>query len=258
MNTTDEFWDIDGVSLNTLAWNIETLGGGRLRVPSVRGENIEIDGRPGSIWVPKVSGPQLITLGMWVKDSNADGTIPAHGSQRRAYNENWEALVALLFRPWELLSLTKRWYTQGILRSAIGLAEYVSGLEPAMIDPSSAKFTVDLNIPETYFFGPLESHPVDTVSVGAPATVTVNNKGQDMLYDMSISLPAGSTLTNSTLGISVTNNGAATATLDVLDFQVSGVNPGDITSTDDYWMALKPGDNAMTGNATIDFKPNYF
>lgn len=247
--TTDEYWDVDGVPLNTLAYNIQSWGGTRVAPAPVRGGNVLIPYRPGEVWVPKRAGSRVLTLGMWVIGTSEDGVDPA--DSRALYHDNWEKLLRLLYRPWTQYSLTKRQRNTSGLLVATALAEYAGGFEPGMIGQDGSQFVVDLLLADPYFYAPEQSAVVNGPTV-------VSHPGADVALGLEIDLPAGATLTNSDTGVSVTNTGAAQVTLDVLGFSSTGPIL-DITHTGSrFWMGLVPGDNNMTGSGTIRWQPNYF
>src|SRR5262245_27937097 len=96
MLTTDEYWEVDGIDLHTLAFNIESLNG-RLRVPTLRGQDIVIPYAVGEMFVPKVTGSRILTLRMWIQGADADGNIPSN--RQAQFEENWRTLHRLLFTP---------------------------------------------------------------------------------------------------------------------------------------------------------------
>ena len=149
VNTTDLYWTADGQSLNTWAWNISTLAG-RMSPPEMRGEDRVIPYAPGEEYVPKVVGSRTLTLAMWIKGSTADGAVPL--TARDAFDDNWAALVKLLWTPGRQFNLGKQFKRGGVQRYAVAKAEFVGGLEPSMIGRNGAKFTVDLKLADPYFY----------------------------------------------------------------------------------------------------------
>lgn len=148
-NTTDTFWSVDGVSLQTHAKNIQTLGA-RFSPPPLRGEDILIPYAKGRRWVPKVADSRVIPLAMWVRGYNDDGSVSANAV--RKFEENWRALRNLLWTPDRQVLLQKRFYVNGLLRSATAKAQFSGGLEPTMIGRAGAKFVVDLTLADPYFY----------------------------------------------------------------------------------------------------------
>lgn len=77
VNSTDEFWDVDGVSLQTLTQNLKSIGGDRMAPPPLRGDNPVVPGAPGSSFVAKMPGERTMTLEGWVTGSRETLT-PMH------------------------------------------------------------------------------------------------------------------------------------------------------------------------------------
>ena len=186
MNSTETFWEVDGHSLQTYAWNIETLGGDRAAPPPIRGSNQRIPYRPGSRFSPKVVDERVITLGMWVQGSQEDGKPPTDTSARLQWERNWRKLRKLLFRYRQEFTLTKRFWvltadleaagvdtsglpSQGLwsLYAASARASYGGGLSPKMNGDAHGVFTVDLVLTSAYFFGPTITIPFSTQTGGS-------------------------------------------------------------------------------------------
>lgn len=147
--TTDTYWSADGVALNTLAFNIETLAG-RLGVPSMRGTDEIIPHAEGERFVPKVVGPNVVTLAMWVRGANENGVVPSN--KEAEFQENWRTLHKLFWQPRRQITLQKRFWYGGAIRTASAKAQFAGGLEPGMLGRNAAKFTVDLKIHRGFFF----------------------------------------------------------------------------------------------------------
>lgn len=160
MITTEETWEIDGVPLNTLAYNIVSLSGNREGPPPVRGENLMVPLRPGKIWVERFPDERVITLGMWVQGSDDDGNPPDDIGLRRQFRANWDLLVRTLYTPWRQMKVTKKWRDPetGDLKSASAMANYGGGMDAMVRDggPHRGVFTVDLVLAEPYFYDDVE------------------------------------------------------------------------------------------------------
>jgi hypothetical protein len=92
--TTAETLTVNGVVLNTLAKNIQSLTG-RLRAPGLRTENVTVPGRHGTVWVPNKRYEEgQVILPMWVKGSDDDENILG----RDIFFSNVDTLTQL-FRP---------------------------------------------------------------------------------------------------------------------------------------------------------------
>lgn len=148
-NTTETFWSADGVSLQTFARNISTLGG-RLAPPPMRGSNTLVPYNPGQKWEAKIADSQELSLSMWVRGRNDDGSLSGRADD--TFDDNWRTLRSLLWTPGRQFVLQKKFKVNGLLRSASALAEFSGGFEPTMIGRSAAKFTVDLTLADPYFY----------------------------------------------------------------------------------------------------------
>lgn len=185
-DTTATFWDVDGESLQTYAWNIQTLGGDRAAPPSLRGSNTLVPYRPGTKYVPRVVADRIITLGMWVQGSQEDGTPPTDEALRRQWERNWRKLIKLLWRPRVEFTLTKRFWlltedledggvdTSGLpsqgdwsLYTASAKASFAGGLSPTMQGQAHGIFTVDLLLSDPFFYGDIIEVPFSTQTGGA-------------------------------------------------------------------------------------------
>jgi hypothetical protein len=175
VSTTIEYWDVNGTSLNTLAWNIQTLQG-RARVPILRGDDIDIPYRAGQVWRQKFPGPRVLTLAMWVLGCRPDGTVPSI-SARAQFNENRDALLRLFYSPDAQITLTKRWQMSSGLLVASAKAELVGDMDPGMLGSDGAQFVVDLKLADPYFYAPSSVFNL-TLATG---TAVLNNPGHDRI-----------------------------------------------------------------------------
>lgn len=95
VQTTGNILTVDGVVLNTLAKNIESLAG-RLSTPARRGSNIKVSGRHGSIYRRKKSWDEgVITLPMWVAGCDDDGMVPYGHTAAGLFYRNLDQLTGL-------------------------------------------------------------------------------------------------------------------------------------------------------------------
>lgn len=90
---------IDGTVLNELAWNIQGLLW-RKKTATPRGNNSIVPNRDGRIFVPKRYDQRTLTIPMWVRGSETDGTFPAGNDARRdQLLENVDILAELFTAP---------------------------------------------------------------------------------------------------------------------------------------------------------------
>jgi hypothetical protein len=277
MPTTGVYWDVNGVSLNEVAWNIATLGGTRRSVPGWRGTDRKYAYRAGAAPRTMVADSRTITLAMWCTGWRNDDTAPVNLAWR--YEDNRKALERLFWRPdGGLIVLTKRWWElDGSVSSATGTARCVSDMAPDMTGPHRGVFTVDLFMPDPWFYGPVRTH-----TIGRGATVTADNPGDDACTHMTVDLfgelhdPVLKNLTP-TPDVSLSLVGADIPagghwTVDVDDSTAVSVGDGqNRISTVQHsgaraWMRMGRGDNdlqltasgAGSGYAVVSMSPAYF
>jgi hypothetical protein len=146
-NTSSIPMTVDGVRLDTLAWNIETLNG-RLSVPGVRGEDPIVPGMDGAVFVPNKSYDSgLMTLQMWVRGSDINGGIPGGGSQMTEFRKNLDTIIKLFTIRHRLLDIRQTWPAGDIQWQA--KVEQPWDFTASAINPR-AKFAVELSIPGVF------------------------------------------------------------------------------------------------------------
>lgn len=260
-DTTVEYWDIDGVSINTYAFNITSLGGDRLMPPPLRGGNQTVPSTHGRIWMPKVVDQNTLTLGMWVIGTQEDGSAPTSGYAAAQWNKNFRKLRRIFWTPDREVVITKRFYDEtGTLRTASAKGQFSGGLSPAMQGTSRGIFTVDLVLSDPFFYGSLQSTSLVTGTQNVSVLGDYNTRNIILTLQGSRTAPK---IRNNTLGVDVTYNAALNAgdqaVLDVKAYTSvttpSGGSPyksvGSILHTGAvYWLALAPGSNSITVSST--------
>lgn len=261
-NTTDKYWSADGVSLQTFARNISTLGGSRRGVPNLRGEDITIPYMPGQIWQPKTADSRTLSLAMWVRGTDDDGNyLDSSGDQ---FDANWEQLQQLLWTEGRQIKLTKRVKVNGALRSVSAMAEFAGGLEPTMIGRNAARTTVDLKLADPYFYDDtIVTYTLvngdNTIRVlGTAPTLYINAKvaGPRNTPQVRVKSPAiaasqvqynAALSTGDTLSMSVRQFQAVTKPNGIAAFDSSGL----VTHSGlPQWLKLMPGDNVVNVAST--------
>lgn len=254
-NSTETFWEVDGESLQTYAFNIATLGGDRMAPPPLRGGNLIIPSAQGRKYQKKVVDERTITLGMWVVGALEDGTPPTDQSARRQFDENWRKLVQLLWTPDREFVLTKRFWVDGVLHTASAYGEYSGGLSPTMNGATRAVFTVDITLADPFFLGPVINESLTT----GTQTVSVKGDARTKFITLHVDGPRNNVkVRNQTLGIDVEYH-ADLSSGDDLDIDVNAYTSiTDPASTDPFnsigsirhtgdvsWLVLAPGDNSI-------------
>lgn len=269
---TEEYWDVNGISLNNFAWGIEVASEG---IPPRRGDNWVVPYRHGEIWRPKVYDARDLALAMWVTSGDLDGVEAAtEQGQRASLRENIEALKALFAPIDRQLTITRRIRLPWGLVSRYCLAECIGTLDfvPDSV-PDAVRFAVELHLADPFWYDLADT----TVTVPFAGT-TLNNPGTAAARHMTITL--NGPLTNprlmSTGGgkqIWVSYQGTIASgdyvVLDTHEFTAIHKNGSNqiaaiLHSGANYWMELSPGNNGMsfpvgsgTGNAVITFKAPY-
>jgi hypothetical protein len=257
--STPTYWDVDGVSLQTFAFDIVTVGGDRMAPPALRGNDITIPYAPGNMWVPKQVAARSMTLDMWVIGVNEDGSIPS-GSNARKFDDNFRKLRQLLWTPGREFTLTKRFYVDGVLKIASARAQFGGGISPSMTGRSRGGFSVNLNLADPYFYGPEINTNLET----GTQTVTVEGDDITRAVKLHVSGPRNNVrVYNSTLDVYVEYHADLSSgdyvDIDVKNFlavtDLAAIPPfnsvGKIRHEGDaFWLLLTPGVNTIVVSST--------
>jgi hypothetical protein len=148
VNTSSHPITVEGVRLDTLAWNIEVKTGWDLG-QSARGGNSEVPGMDGEIWTPnKREAAGRIGLQMWVQGADANGVVAT--DRYEAYRQNLDTLRFLFGKRHKLLTV------QHTIGSTVGtrecLAEVVEAFDPTVTGMGQiGRFNVLLRVPGVYW-----------------------------------------------------------------------------------------------------------
>jgi hypothetical protein len=181
-NTTNEYWSYAGVSLQTFAYNIQTIGGDRIGVPTIRGTDITIPFRDGDTFMPKAAGPRVISLGMWVQGSDTDGNTTARGTEEE-FDRNWARLRKLFWgsprKQFPLSKTVSYWKADGtrVPVRVTAQASFSGGLSPTMTGRNRGRFTVDLLLTDPWFYPDVPL--TKSVPVGSSWTIPAEQMGDD-------------------------------------------------------------------------------
>lgn len=275
--STTEFWDVDGVPLNSYCWAIKSYGGSRQSLPNLRGDNKLVPKRPGRRFAPKIADSKVITLAMWVVGVDPDTNVPSRHSQAVQWNDNWDALRRLVFTPEREVALTKRWLRNAAspeLVQATAAAQIAGAMEPNMTGRTRADFAIDFLLADPYFYG----DEISSITIPLNTDFTVVNPGDVKVMHNSFNIEFEGDLVNPTLQNKT--NGAwmkintlipsgTNVNVDVASFKATRSSDGtSVAQTisqggERHWMALEPGNNVMrldssgTGVARLTFRPAY-
>lgn len=255
--TTATYWDLDGIPLNTYAYNISSIGDGRTNVPTNRGGDLVIPYRRGEKYLPKIVSSRVITLGIWIGGMDEDGNPPASGNIEAQWQENFDYLRNAFCSTTSQKVLTKRFYRDGSIVAASALVEFTRGFEPQMQTAWLGRTTVTLHLADPYFYGEAVVEEFDT------ETAAIDVLGDTETHNILLEMGAGTAMVNQAPDPNVSIGTSVAADIDVLEKKVNGLSSPAVitTSGSDSWFALFPGSNTIvtTGGAvTMTYRPAYF
>lgn len=251
MNTTTETLSVNGVVLNTLAKNIESIAG-RLHMAPKKTPNVVVPGKPGVLYVPgKLDDVNHFVLPMWVRGCDDNGLIPGGSSARVEFFKNLDALTRLFRKSSSLLDIR---HVMPDTTTRQVFAEVLEEIDFTTIGANPlGKYSVTLEVPDVYW----QDLNLITQNIAAVVNNTTYQYGQfdggtAPIFDSVITITGpftNITLTDVesndfvTLGTAVA--AGATAVIDNVNMTVvSGAN--DLLTTTshsgDVFLALFPND----------------
>lgn len=237
---------VDGVNLADIITCITSLDG-IYATPETRGENVVFPGVDGEMWVDKPIATNIQEFG-----------ISLVGNATMAFNDSYR-LLRKLVPPGKLLNLQRRmsYSTGNETHTAIG--EFAGGLAPTMGIMRFGRTTLALKIHSGVWYS-TDTYTINTT--GGTDNVVV--QGEARTHRMTITMPAGGTLNNTTNGFTVSNTlagGGASVIVDVENFTAtqSAVDVSySLVWSKKYPMRLQAGANQFTGSAsTIVYYAGY-
>jgi hypothetical protein len=149
-NTTTETLTVNGVVLNTLAKNIESLTG-RLRTPGRRTTNVTVAARHGALRVAnKLFAENVLALPMWVIGGDDNGRVPSGQTDRRLLRSNIDTLTRLFLGSTGPLDI--RWTRpDGTVRQCFG--DVLDAIDFTTETPDQlAKFGVTITMTDPFWY----------------------------------------------------------------------------------------------------------
>lgn len=278
-NSTDTYWEINDVSLQTYGWNITTSGGDLMSPAPLRGDDTLIPFRPGRIIQPRVADSRSLTFNMWVLGTDSDGRVPTTRSLSNQFNKNLRMLRDLFYNQGNPVTLTRRWVeADGNIRTAKATAVYSGGFAPSMNGSARGTFTVEMFLPDPFFYGDEITH---NFAASNQSTIGPVILGDYETTSIVLEVPGSRTnvrLTNATrdiwVNVNTTINSDTKLSVDVNAFTaktypttMNGVNEiSKLThSGHPFFMALSPGPQNLrissasgTTAALIKYRPVWF
>lgn len=272
-NSTDTYWDVNGVSLQTLGFNITTMGGHE--PPPLRGEDTMIPYRVGAVLEERIPDSRTLSFKMWAIGHDENGLPTAQGP-RAEYQKNYKKVRDLIWNQGRPIQLTKRWkdYGSSTVRTATGVGIYQGGLAPEMTGPARSEFGFDIWMADPFFYGtpvPL-NFPAQASSSISP---TILGDYPTTRIELQVNGARNNfRLTNNTEGhyVNVNRNVGSGSfvflDVDTWEAYTSGT-PVNVIATvthfgHKHWLSLRPGTQQLTlsstsgsGSAILTYVPRY-
>ena len=252
-----ENWTFNGFSRGK--WDVEAVIEG-VGIPKFRGNDLRVPFQHGNRWIKKRFDSRKVVLSMWIK-----------GTDRADLDNNIDAFLTAIGKPG--LHTLSRTLRSGETRLA--QAELCSEIQFVRKNPGYAKFALELELPDPFFYGTEKTADVRTGSI-SPIIWTHVNAGSAPATYMVITLEgplSNPILRNKNNGVWIQYVGTiASGQVVVLntkhftcmqgeDNMISIVKHGG----DAYWMILDAGDNSLEletetigGSVTIQYYPAFF
>ena len=255
-----ENWTFNGFSLSERGkWDVETAIEG-IGIPKFRGNDLRVPFQHGNRWIKKRFDSRKVVLSMWIK-----------GADRANLDENIDAFLTAIGNPG--LHTLVRTMRSGETRLA--QAELCSEIHFVRKNPGYAKFALELELPDPFFYALSKTTDVRAIS-SSPFTWTHLNVGSAPATSMVITMEgplSNPILRNRNNGIWIQYVGTIASGQSVVldtkhftclqgeDNMISIVKHGG----DAYWMILDAGSNSMEletdvigGKITLSYYPAYF
>ena len=255
-----ENWTFNGFSLSSKGkWDVEAVIEG-IGIPKFRGNDLRVPFQHGNRWIKKRFDSRKIVFSMWIK-----------GADRADLDQNIDAFLTDIGNPG--LHTLVRTLRSGETRLA--QAELCSEIHFVRKNPGYAKFALELELPDPFFYGTEKTADGRTAST-SPRIWTHANEGSAPATDMVITLEgplSNPVLRNRNNGVWIQYVGTiASGQVVVLDTKYFTCMQGEDNMIsivkhggDAYWMILDAGVNSMEletdtigGKVTLSYYPAFF
>ena len=255
-----ENWTFNGFSLSSRGkWDVEAAIEG-IGIPKFRGNDLRVPFLHGNRWIKKRFDSRKVVLSMWIK-----------GADRADLDDNIDTFLMAIGTPG--LHTLSRTLRSGETRLA--QAELCSEIHFVRKNPGYAKFALELELPDPFFYATGKTTDEKTID-SSPLVWTHTNAGSAPATSMAITLEgplSNPVLRNRNNGVWIQYLGTIasgeTVVLDTKHFiclqgednMISIVKHGG----DAYWMILDAGDNTMEletetigGSVTIEYYRTFY
>lgn len=237
--------------LQQAAFNIATFGG-RTRMAALRGDNVKVPYRHGTIWTPKYYDEQKLTLAMWVIGANPTTGVPDTDPQAKMWSN-----LATLERVFSMGHLQ-----QGVLKKLhpvqnkdVVAEAVVEGVVDFTTEAGAtrAAFTVDFVLPKVWFEDPALLGETVFTSRAHNATWSIAIDS-DVPMDAIVSFRAAAG-TPSNPKLLNTSLSAANHWVQLNDVFATS---DEIVINPTLWTAVKNGTLVVTNNVRWSGQPQFF
>ena len=255
-----ENWTFNGFALSTRGkWDVEAVIEG-IGIPKFRGKDLQVPFQHGNRWIKKRFDSRKVVFSMWIK-----------GTDRADLDQNIDAFLTAIGNPG--LHTLSRTLRSGETRLA--QAELCSDINFARKNPGYAKFALELELPDPFFYATGKTTDAKTIS-STPIAWTHTNEGSALVTAMVITLEgplSNPVLRNRNNGVWIQYVGTIASGKAVVlgtkyftclqgeDNMISIVKHGG----DAYWMILDAGNNSMEletdtigGQVTLDYYSAFY
>ena len=255
-----ENWTFNGFSLSSKGkWDVEAVIEG-IGIPKFRGNDLRVPFQHGNRWIKKRFDSRKVVFSMWIK-----------GTDRADLDQNIDAFLTAIGNP-GLHTLVRTMRSGETRLAQAGLCSEIHFVRK---NPGYAKFALELELPDPFFYALSKTTDVRAIS-SSPFVWTHTNMGSAPATAMVITLDgplSNPVLKNRNNGIWIQYVGTIangeSIVLDTKHFtclqgegnMISIVKHGG----DAYWMILDAGSNSMEletdvigGKITLSYYPAYF
>ena len=255
-----ENWSFNGFALTSRGkWDVEAVIEG-IGIPKFRGSDLQVPFQHGKRWIKKRFDRRKVVLSMWIK-----------GTDRVDLDDNIDDFLKAISNP-GLHTLT-RTLRSGEIRQT--QAELCSEINFVRKNPGYAKFALELELADPFFYGLVETTDTKMVT-STPFIWTHTNEGSAPSTAMVITLEgplSNPIIRNQNNGVWLQYLGAiASGESVVIDTKFYTCLQGDENRIsivkhggDAYWMILNAGNNSMElesdttgGRVTLEYYPAYY
>ncbi len=255
-----EQWNFNGFALSSRGkWDVESVIEG-IGIPKFRGNDLQVPFQHGKRWIKKRFDSRKIVFSMWIK-----------GTDRADLDTNIDAFLTAIGSPG--LHTLSRTLRNGETRLA--QAELCSEIHFVRKNPGYAKFALELELADPFFYGTGKSTDIRTVTA-TPLSWTHVNASSAPVTQIVITLAgplSNPVLRNQNNGVWIQYLGTILSGESVVldtkyftcqqgeDNMISIVKHGG----DAYWMILDAGNNSMAletdttgGSVTLEYYPVFY